>query len=425
MMPAAHLLTSLAAGLALCAGIAFTALTARIDWLVERSRDPRDTARACRLLSVHAPCLATLARQKEELGFAALPDWQRAQKREPYDTRLNLALALSFEAAGQAPETEAMLRHAAAIDRGWLPRWTLASYHYRRQNWTEFWTWTREAVTMAPTVPEALFRLCLSATPDAAAAADQCLGQASTRWLPSFIEFAAREQPAAGFAALAARLQPVADAPTGLEHRPRLLRAAETLLRSGQPASAHALWRRMGALGLLPYPAWSAASPLANPGLAPPVDPPAFDWRIYRLEGLETLAGAPPGSLKFTFSGQQAESIPLIEQWVWMPAGPPRRLVSEFRARSLEPGAAGLHWRWLDGAGRLLASSPPPDPDENWKSWSFDMPGVREPGLYKLVLWAARPSGLTRLRGEAWVRNVTLTAETPRPRSNRRMESAP
>jgi hypothetical protein len=410
MMPASHLLLTLAAGLGLSASLAFTALTARVDYQVQRSRDPDTTARACLLMPLHASCLATLARQREELGFDSAGDWLRASQREPRDSRLALQAAFSQESAGRLGPAEALLLESSRLDRGWAPRWSLASFYYRHQKWPEFWNWARQAAAIAPVEPAALYRLCLAAEPDPGKAADGCLGASTARLLPSFFSFVAREDPGLELGPLTSRLVAPPERGQAPQARLLLLSAAESLLRAGAGGSAHTLWRRMGEQGLLPYRTWTSAAPLTNGELGSPLDPPAFDWRIYRLEGLETLAGAPPGSLKFTFSGTQAESIPLIEQWVWTADRSGWELACQFRAPALEPGPAALAWRWLDRAGRVEFTSPAPSPSPDWTSWSVQIPAGLSPGLHKLVLWASRPSGQTRLSGEAWVRQIDMRA---------------
>ena len=43
----------------------------------------------------------------------------------------------------------AALHEAARVDRTFDPRWTLANYYFRRQNWDEFWKWMRAAAEMS------------------------------------------------------------------------------------------------------------------------------------------------------------------------------------------------------------------------------------------------------------------------------------
>ncbi|MBI5084427.1 MAG: hypothetical protein HZB13_07510 [Acidobacteria bacterium] len=155
----------------------------------------------------------------------------------------------------------------------------------------------------------------------------------------------------------------------------------------------------------IPYPAWSPTSPLVNPSLELPLSPPAFDWHVPSVEGVDSLRGVPPSGIKFAFSGHQPESAELLYQALFLLGGRAWTLSFEYQTRGIAPAQSGLFWN-LSAAG----DSPPLHPSEEWSSFSVSWTMPPQDSLRRLALIFRRPPGQVRTDGELYIRGLRLEA---------------
>src|SRR5271157_4111995 len=89
-----------------------------------------------------------------------------ALRLNPYNAEADIELALEYETQGDFVRAERLLLDAFAVDRTYLPRWSLANYYFRRDNMPAFWAWAKSAAEMPPVYLGPLFELCWRASPD-------------------------------------------------------------------------------------------------------------------------------------------------------------------------------------------------------------------------------------------------------------------
>ena len=74
------------------------------------------------------------------------PELIRALKLNPRYSEAWIAMGLAAESMGDRKVAEASLHNAAAIDRAYLPKWTLANYYLRAGDMPRFWASRRRGV---------------------------------------------------------------------------------------------------------------------------------------------------------------------------------------------------------------------------------------------------------------------------------------
>jgi tetratricopeptide (TPR) repeat protein len=245
-----------------------------------------------------------------------------------------IALGLAAERAGEMDQAERDLLQAARIDRQYLPAWTLANFYFRRQSADRFWTWAQRAASLTYDEFRPLLALAHAVEPRPRAALEK-LGGGDRLLRADLDDLATRGS--LDDAQVVARLIPPRPIPGDAS---RLLELAERQIRAGNAAYALELWN-------------AAASPL-NPNESPALangdllqSPTgiAFDWRLLGGEG--ATPGWRPSQLTFSFSGNQPESCPLLEQILPLARAKRYRLRFEYFTAGLA-SPTGIVWD-LDG----------------------------------------------------------------------------
>ncbi|MGC4049630.1 MAG: hypothetical protein QM757_08980 [Paludibaculum sp.] len=184
-----------------------------------------------------------------------------------------------------------------------------------------------------------------------------------------------------------------------MEQTETVAAAITALIAADQPEPAWRLWTALEAARLLQY----GVQPLVNPDFQVPLRPPAFDWRIPVVPGVETLRGVPDKGIKFTFSGNQPETAELLAQELYLRGSSGWQLTFEYEIRGVTQAKTGIRWK-LSGADAVqeLALT------EEWRSATvaWQVP----PGLHRLSLEIARVNGQPRVEGELRLRGLRWKA---------------
>lgn len=370
---------------------------------MRRSATVEALERACAEDPGRAACWSRAAEAREALGMDAAEAWRRAVDRNPRDAQTLTQAAVAAESRGNTAHAERLLLQAEKYNHLWLPRWTLANFYFRQNRKTEFWKWMSSALDRSYGDPTAAFRLCSAAGGHASFLLDHVL-PASPEILNAFVQFLIREKSYPDLEYAAAQYAKLAGASEQSQATAALTAAADALVTAGRVNGALRIWNDLANRRYIPYPSWSAASPLVNGTFQTPLPSPAFDWRPSREEGIQTIFGAPMDGVKISLSGAQAVDAELLSQYLALPPSRRFRLAFEYQTPQIGPDESGLYWR----AGGVIGDELPSAGD--WETgWvKFETAEAPNVTLYKLALIAGRKPGKARMQGEVWVRRVRL-----------------
>jgi hypothetical protein len=317
----------------------------------------------------------------------------------PYDAQANIELGLQYEADGDFSQAEKQLLGAYDVDHTWMPRWSLASYYFRRGNLSEFWAWARSAAAMPSDDIGALLELCWRVAPDPETVSAAIMND-KPEFLRQYTNFLiAKGQPRASAQVASHLLQagdPVSDLPV-------LLPLVDRLIAAGDHADAVALWH------LLEVRNWvTADSTVPNNGsfLRTPLQV-GFDWSIPEYPGLHSWPG--PSGLETEFTGSEPENCVIAEQAVVLRPG---NYAMTFGYRTSDiPEGTGVRWQIFDPRSqRVLAESGDLSSAKIKRSEvSFSLP---EASLVVLRLRYQRTLGTVRISGMLNMQSVQIQART-------------
>jgi hypothetical protein len=194
------------------------------------------------------------------------------------------------------------------------------------------------------------------------------------------------------------------------ENTPSLLQLCDRLLEQRKGQEATAIWNRLAAHGMVPYPALvpERGQALTNGTFRQPFLEHGFDWRMPAVEGVSASSGGTAPFLRLTFSGKQPENCEVLSQWLPLAATRKYRLGIRYETAGLE-GETGIGWRVLDGRDgtNLLAETGGLRPSEGTESTIQFSTGLRTETA-RLVLGYTRALGTVRISGSVSLHRVSL-----------------
>ncbi len=330
--------------------------------------------------------------------------FERAVAVNPRDARSWIELGLRLEADGEMAAAERSLLRAAAVDKQYLPRWTLANYYFRRGNTERFWFWARRANGMAYADLSPLFRLCWMVTKDGKAI-EQQLGLSRPDLHASYLSFVIDNNRVDSIAPAARRLL----ASRREEDRPILLAACERLLDVREVTGALEIWNSLAETHAIPFQPLTPATgvSLTNGNFSIPPSARGFDWRLPAVQGISVARHEDAPGLRVTFSGQQPEICETVSQFLPVVEGRTYMLTVSYQTLAVRPGT-GLTFRVADAENsKILGQTQNLSSEiETQDTLSFVTPrGCR---LVRLVLVYERAAGTTRIEGSIVLRSVSM-----------------
>ena len=305
---------------------------------------PESMARAARMAPGDA---AYWLRHSQLTGDKA--SLEKALALNPLDSQILIEAGLRAEIDGRFDNALDLLQRSAQSDRTWLPRWSLANFHFRRGDEAQFWKWARAAAaTGSQRDFSALFRLALEMEPNRESAAAKLLPE-RPQVLREWIAYMLRNSSENNVAGLKATAHRLIDCGTAMPDRNYVVAAVERFLAAKQPAPAGELWKGMVNKGWLPSTIGQsfAANPLGE----------GFDWRMSPAEGV--VVSPHVGTWTVSFSGKQPEFWAALHRLAEVEPSQRYRLRVEYETEGV-PAASGVRWRVLDEiSGRELARSGP------------------------------------------------------------------
>ena len=376
----------------------------------------RDTAisvpAAVRLVPYDSAYLARLAAWRPAEHVALL---QRAVSYNPFDFEswIQLGLASEFQ-QGDVSAAERYFLKAAAVNRMFLPRWTLTNFYFRHNKLPEFFRWAKATLAITPYSPEPVFLQMWQISQDggriAAAVPERPRALLPYAWFLSNSNRNSLVSPI-----LDRLITAIGNRDPRSWGRDDLVATMEDrLLAAGQQQPALDVWKRMVNARWLNETVPSPQHPLTNGNFRQPFFRHGFDWMPVNAEGVRVDQYADQGSLNLRFSGDESERCLLLQQYVPLAAGRPYRLGWRIKANTLT-GLSGLTWHLRPvspaapagslsdefQSSDLLSPSP--------AGWQFRSPPQTSLGL--LTLQYARPLGQTVARGSLVLQAVSLSTE--------------
>lgn len=373
-----------------------------------------EARRACAPDTANAECAARLAAAAERYGVDPRKFWDRAVELNRHDARILIEAALAYEAAGELDKAERLLVDAAGRGQTWLPRWSLANFHFRRGRPAEVARWSRLALERGYGDRGPLFGLCRAAGMTYGEILSQVVGSRDVAGIEAYMRFVRAEAggDAAGELARAAEMLTEAAGGGGISRSSgdELALASEALVRSNEYVRAWSIWQRLierGALGDVTGRDGGKLLDVGFTGRA--MAAPGFGWAMAAEEGVEVRAGSPQGTAKIELTGGQPERFAVLWQRVRLDEG--GRWVLRFEASANGDRPAEGHFFWaLDGEGEDGgAARPVAAASAEWSanSLQWDVEG----GFRRLSLVYRRPLGSARWSGELRIRNLSLRRE--------------
>ena len=364
----------------------FSIVLARADYYFRADK----VQRAMEIAPRNTEYLAQRALQLDYDGGDSRALLRKIAALNPYSSAPRIRLGLAAELSGDSVSAEHWLLEAANVDHQFEPRWTLANFYFRAGDKKEFWKWMRAALEVSYGDRAPAYDLCWRVSDDAAEILRRgipdrhevvgsylvyLLNKPTDSRLPAVIDVARR----------LAAFHDAADLPM-------LLGACDQLIaaRNGAAVDVWILTGHTAPVGI--FNGDFATEPL-NQG---------FDWRAKASPGVTHINLNAPAGHRIVLSGQQAESVSLLQQMLRLPADKRYRLQWESRTVGIK-SPSGLEWR-VPGQGgdmRIL-------PSEDWRAGEFTI--VAGDVFTDLELVYQRPVGESRAEGNVELRHIRLVA---------------
>lgn len=336
-------------------------------------------------------------------GDEAVRALEKSVHSDPWYSWSWIHLGLAAENDGNRDLARRDLLRAAAVDRGFAPRWALCNYFLRSGDTASFWYWSKEALTVTETDFTPVLRLAWRVAPDVPTILRRAI-PARDAARRAFLLFLINEHPLQAdfseapdlFSAALPDDVPVAD------------RFIGKLVSAGKVEEAVQSWNVLCARHLLPFQEIRPADPnlLTNARFTTAPSARTFDWQLTTADGIVAENHPAAGELEVRFSGSEPERWLILSQRI--PVQPGREY--EFRFKTAIAGAKsahGLRWKIYEGDKRdsVLAQSEDLGLADGPSSLRF----TANASLVTLAFDFIRPRGTTRFQGTATISELSLS----------------
>ena len=373
--------------------------------LLTRDGSPDKLALAVKIDPANALAWRRVARTQAN-GVEAL---RKAAELLPGESEPLIDLALELEAQQDFAGVEQALQQAAAVDPGFLPRWSLANFYLRRQREEEFWTAIRAAVVADHSQTHKVAALCWRVFDDLGLILERAIPD-DAEALRSFLYYLIERGDMTAVATVWERYEPnlrAADTPV-------LADLLDELLVVGEVDLALSVWNAMIDHGLLEYQRLSLPDGpyLTNADFGIRVSGLGFDWKVAPAAGVTRFQRANQNGEKtidIRLSGGQHESTLLLTQIVPVPDDEELVFGYDYVSQQL-PFETGMVWRVRDQlSGRVLAESSSIDAAEDlWNRGELTFRAPKGVRLLRLELGYERAAGTSRFQGSFVLRSLDL-----------------
>jgi hypothetical protein len=317
---------------------------------------------------------------------------------DPYNAEADIELSLRLEGAGDYLTAEKLLLDAFAIDRTYLPRWSLANFYFRRNNLPAFWTWARSAAEMPSDNVRPLFELCWRVSPDPNEIERRIVNN-DPGLIRQYLDFLLTKDQLPAAAEAAHRLTQVGD-PTMDD--PEMYSVIDRLIAAREGDAARKVWNA------LIDKHWVVADTGVpnNPNFARDPLPIGFDWAVFSYSGLHSWPG--PSGLETEFSGGQPENCTIAQQAIVLPPG---NYEAEYSYRTDEiPPETGLKWQIIAAGSETVLAESNDLSSETMNRGNFEFSIPLDTSLVHLRLQYRRTLGTPRISGTLVIPSVQIHA---------------
>jgi tetratricopeptide (TPR) repeat protein len=387
--------------------------------LLRNDPTPENIAKAIRFDRINQYAYTLKAEHSEQAGRfnQAEQGWREALRYDRRNAEAWIRLGLLAEHGGNASGAEACLLRGEAVSRTWVPRMALVNFYLRQGRTCEARRWARHALDRASSDVAALFSVL-----DAAGLDVESLLPANRPVLASYINYRLQTSRVTAPNTAAMRLAtlipngpatwPGAASPlnfprvypSGPDERASLLSVIDRLLTDGAVQHAVRLWNEMASRRIVSAGPWTSASPLINPEFRSEPSDGGLDWRRNAVTGASVLVF--PGEAAVHLNGKQPESVDLLSQRIYLPAGMRYRWTIESRTDGLSDHN-GVQWQIRNATGAELYTSNVPPSDEWIRSASY-VSSAPSDRLLQVTLAIRRVPGHVRAEGAIHFRRVAL-----------------
>lgn len=337
--------------------------------------------------------LSGYLRDTDEQG--ATQALRRAVALDPYDANAWIQLGLSYEAKNRLSDASRCLHQAAAVDRTFLPAWSLANFYFRQNDPSQFWFWVHQASRLVPEDATPLFRLCWHFTDDGTQIERQ-LDLSRPDMQAQYLNFLVADHRIEAVESVAFRLA----ASDRRRDTPLLLNVSDWLIAQRQGTAALNIWNRLAEQHRIPF---HAIHPNSKPTVtnADFIHSPTsigFDWHLASAPGITATQDNSLGGLRLEFSSDQPESVEILTQALAVQPNAVYRFLFDYATSGIAPGT-GLTWRVTDlRTGNVLATSESLSADTGAVG-HLDFTVPENSRFVRLSLVYQRALGTTRIEG--------------------------
>jgi hypothetical protein len=323
---------------------------------------------------------------------------QSSLRANAYNSDATIELALRYEADGDFPRAEKLLLQAFSVDQTYAPRWSLANFYFRHDNFPAFWTWARRAAEMPANDISALFELCWRVSPEPKTIeANIVVNDPSV--VRQYVDFLMSKDQIP--AAVDPALRLIRSGSPKFDHE-RIFNLIYQVVAANDVDGADSLWHELIRQNWIVA---DAAIP-NNPEFARDPLPVRFDWNIPADNGFHSWPGS--SGLVTEFTGDEPENFTIAEQAIILAPGN-YRLESSYHTHNIAADT-GICWEITPIESDTAIASSPFLSSNTPANFNLPFSVDSDHRLLRLRLMYRRQLGTTRIAGTLVVPSIRIQA---------------
>jgi tetratricopeptide (TPR) repeat protein len=322
------------------AGAYYSSILARASYLYGQDTATSVPA-AVRLVPYNSQYIARWAAWDTD---RQIPLLKEAIALNPFDYQSLIQLGLNAEMTeGDAKTAESYYLKAAAVNKMFLPKWTLTNYYFRQQNLSEFFRWANETLKVSPYSGDPVFTQMWLMSQDPARLSAVIPDR--PRSLIQYIWFLSNSNQYGAIPPMIQRLVRAVgnDDPRAWGRDDLIAASLDHVLASGELHTGLQIWTTLRDGRWIAQSVPDANHPLTNGDFRLPFYRHGFDWVSAETEGVRIQQFTDEPLIDIGLSGDQPEHCELLREYVAVEPGFLYKL--QWKADALGiPAGSGLAW---------------------------------------------------------------------------------